>query len=128
MTHACKPELATVLEPYVLSDGATITGAHGLALLVKLPNGTQTGFRLFEEGTAEALAYELDNSYTANSEQYHSVGKMTLDLMTQYAINAQDVANYVQHNDLMGYIGAQYGQATASVGQLEAAMVRFQNA
>jgi hypothetical protein len=128
MTHACKPKVPKLIEPFTLSDGATVTGVHGLALLITLPNGTQTGFRLIEEGAAEALAYNLDKSYTASSPEYHRLGSLTLSRMAQQGITPQALSGYVQNNDMLGYVSALYGQTITDYSVIEGVMRTYNDA
>lgn len=104
-THACKPVHPLPAPPgVVLSGGEVVTGIHGFAVLVRLPSGENTGFRLIEEGAAEALAKFKDDGYTSSSPEYYYVGAMTIQFKNYRGMTPGEIQGHIERNDLAGYM------------------------
>ena len=99
--HACKAdEPRGIDKPFTLSDGAEAIAIHGFNVLVRFPNGEQSGFRLIEEGVAEMLAVKADSNYTVGDAKYHRLGKLSIILVNALEMSPEEVQDHLERNDL----------------------------
>ena len=109
--HACKAEEPRGIDkPFKLSDGAEAIGIHGFSVLVRFPNGEQSGFRLIEEGIAEMLAVKADSNYTAGDAKYHRLGNLSIILINALEISPEEVQDHLERNDLWWFVNRILGR------------------
>ena len=109
--HACKAdEPRGIDKPFKLSDGAEAIAIHGFNVLVRFPNGKQSGFRLIEEGIAEMLAVKADSNYTVAYATYHRLGNLSIILVNSLEMRPEEVQDHLERNDLWWFVNRVLGR------------------
>lgn len=103
--HACVTESVLELQPnMVLADGTLVRSIDGFAMNVTTPDGLETGFRLFEEGAADALAHNLYPGYQVNHGGYIGLRNLTNNLLAEHGITHEQLAEQLQNNGLLEFL------------------------
>ncbi|MGC2579502.1 MAG: hypothetical protein WA376_18200 [Terrimicrobiaceae bacterium] len=92
------------------SDGAEAVAIHGFDMLVRFPNGEQSGFRLIEEGIAEMLAVKADSNYTVAYATYHRLGNLSIILVNALEMRPEEVQDHLETNDLWWFVNRILGR------------------
>ena len=109
--HACKAEEPrAIATPFKLSDGAEAIRLHGFNVLVRFPNGEESGFRLIEEGIAEMLAAKADSNYTVGDASYHRLGNLSIILVNALEMRPEEVQDHLERNDLCCFVNGILGR------------------
>jgi hypothetical protein len=101
LTHACIPKYPTMLATPIKFSGGEIIGFHGLGILVRLPDGTQTTYGRLDEGAAEANAVLANPNYEINSAEYYSLQRFALSIQESTDV---EYLEYVRRNDVPGFV------------------------
>jgi hypothetical protein len=101
MTHASKiPGNMPFDHDIMLPDGVIAYAFEGLSILVKLPDGTLTGFRFIEEATSDALSLPIDRNYRMS---YPRIGSL-VSFLTENFFSAQNLASMLQQHQGLNFI------------------------
>jgi hypothetical protein len=79
-------------------------------VLVRFPNGEQSGFRLIEEGIAEMLAVKADSNYTVAYAIYHRLGNLSIILVNALEMSPEEVQDHLERNDLWWFVNRILGR------------------
>lgn len=103
--HACKPTEPRIFDQPIYfpdrDDIAEVYGVHGLVLLTRSSDGTDSKFNLFEEAMVEAMANHIDG-YKVSNSRYHALGSY----IRQTFPDAQphELQAYLDEQDVLGFI------------------------
>lgn len=98
-------ELFTLEEVWSTKKPDRIYGYKWFRALVELPSGEKTGITVIEEWVCEALAWEVDNSYTWRAYEYAAFFSLVKKLMIRKNISAPALAQMIQNHELKKFIG-----------------------
>lgn len=101
MTHACTPDNATPLIPYLGIPDGQATGYSGLKVETILNSGQKSLFILMEEGMAERNAFSFPGYTPPNHPGYEAIRKLTTQLLPLTDSNAHLLA---KQNDVEAFV------------------------
>jgi hypothetical protein len=99
--HGCKPDMKSLTHVVVMSNGYSMIGYQGLAVVAYNLQGDQEVSAFCEEGAAEWAAAMVDHSYKSYSPGYLALGQQFLEW---FGSSNDVLVRFSQANDLEQFV------------------------
>ncbi|MDO8265670.1 MAG: hypothetical protein Q7T41_01855 [Candidatus Saccharibacteria bacterium] len=110
-SHACNIGEILFDSPYELPEsGIKMTGSEGLSAVgISYSTNERLTFSLIEEGVADLIAYN-ETHVDGMTEVYKAVRETTSRLLAEKNISLQEVQDFQENSDLIGFIARLVGK------------------